>query len=135
MKIMVKDIPAVGLEFTRDIQPASIGITAEDLKCLTPLTVNVKAERIRNAITVWTQVKGSYVFVCSRCLESIEITGCEEFKFNYVVEPGIVSIDVGEDIRQEMIVLIPLKMLCREDCKGVCIKCGTNLNHESCKCK
>jgi uncharacterized protein len=34
----------------------------------------------------------------------------------------------------EILVNLPMKILCKEDCKGICYRCGTNLNHEACQC-
>ncbi|MCX5681113.1 MAG: DUF177 domain-containing protein [Candidatus Omnitrophica bacterium] len=43
--------------------------------------------------------------------------------------------DVGEDIREEIILGFPDKVLCAEECKGLCAGCGANLNNEKCQCK
>ncbi|MGA1847493.1 YceD family protein [Deferribacter abyssi] len=44
-------------------------------------------------------------------------------------------IDINEIIREEVILLKPVKWLCSENCKGICPDCGVNLNKEKCKCK
>ena len=43
-------------------------------------------------------------------------------------------LDVDQLIGNELLLNLPMKVLCREDCKGICRKCGTNLNHSSCSC-
>ena len=43
-------------------------------------------------------------------------------------------LDVDGMVLDEMMTDIPDKVLCREDCKGVCPKCGVNLNHQTCNC-
>jgi len=55
-------------------------------------------------------------------------------------EPGVFTIseqhilDLTEAIRQNAIVAIPMKPLCREDCAGICPKCGKDLNQGECGC-
>lgn len=44
------------------------------------------------------------------------------------------NIDLHEFLREEAILLTPLKRLCREDCKGICDGCGALLNKEDCRC-
>ncbi|MGN0298108.1 MAG: YceD family protein [Lachnospiraceae bacterium] len=44
------------------------------------------------------------------------------------------ELDVEMLVRGELIVNMPMKVLCAEECKGICNKCGTNLNHGSCNC-
>jgi len=43
-------------------------------------------------------------------------------------------IDVADDIRDALILAVPDKCLCREDCKGLCVRCGANLNKTTCVC-
>lgn len=44
------------------------------------------------------------------------------------------KLDLDELIYTEVIVSLPMKHLCREDCKGICAKCGKNLNEGKCGC-
>jgi len=43
-------------------------------------------------------------------------------------------LDVDQLVCDELILNLPMKVLCSEDCKGICNRCGTNLNHETCDC-
>jgi len=44
------------------------------------------------------------------------------------------KIDITEDVRDYILLAIPMKKLCKEDCKGLCLQCGKNLNDGSCSC-
>ena len=44
------------------------------------------------------------------------------------------KIDLKNDVREFALLAVPMKHLCKEDCKGLCYKCGANLNVEQCKC-
>jgi uncharacterized protein len=72
---------------------------------------------------------------CSRCAELFPITVeennfNEEWKVNYEGE----IIDITDEIRQAVILRIPPYPLCKPTCKGLCMKCGTNLNLKKCSC-
>ncbi len=53
--------------------------------------------------------------------ETVELDGC--------------MLDVDELVRSEIVTGWPTKILCREDCKGICSVCGQNLNHGTCTCQ
>ena len=44
-------------------------------------------------------------------------------------------IDIMPQIQESVYALIPTKVLCKEDCKGLCPNCGMNLNEGSCSCQ
>ncbi len=86
---------------------------------------------------------------CDRCLEEVEISLelaiSKEVDMNQTAEGRIedldetdfvigYNLDVDKLVYSEILVNWPMKTLCREDCKGICRKCGTNLNHGSCSC-
>ena len=45
------------------------------------------------------------------------------------------QLDIDKMVYDEILVNWPMKVLCREDCKGICKKCGTNLNVKTCDCE
>jgi len=49
------------------------------------------------------------------------------------LEPGD-SVDLTEVVRQHLVLALPLAARCREDCRGLCPRCGTNLNTGTCAC-
>lgn len=135
MKIFIKDIPANGMELTRDVEPAVIGLDDSDFKILPPLKVTGIAQRVDDTVIVHVEVNAKFVFTCSRCLEVFERSNLRELDFDYAVDDSMKVIDVGDDIRQELIMDLPVRVLCQEDCNGICAGCGANLNLEECKCK
>jgi uncharacterized protein len=46
-----------------------------------------------------------------------------------------VEIDLSTDLHDILMLSLPLKSLCREDCKGLCSECGCNLNEHTCDCQ
>ena len=84
---------------------------------------------------------------CDRCLKDVEVT--VELDFEYTVnEPdGFHEIDDDEQffmrdyeldgdelIHNELIMGLPMKVLCKDDCKGICPVCGSNRNKGECGC-
>ena len=85
---------------------------------------------------------------CDRCLEDvdseftitidkkIDLTGSDEENsmegLNYMIGTNL---DVDQLIFGEILVSWPMKVLCREDCKGICKRCGANLNTAECQCQ
>ncbi len=61
------------------------------------------------------------------------IKGVDDINVKYIT-PEVVTIDISEDIYDFALLSIPIKKLCNEDCKGLCVKCGSNLNTENCPC-
>jgi uncharacterized protein len=45
------------------------------------------------------------------------------------------TIDLGDVMREQFYLAVPMKPLCREDCKGLCAVCGINKNRETCACQ
>ena len=134
MKIKVRGIPFGGLNIKKSIEPSEIGLSDEDMTCLSPLEITAKIERIRNSVIAQVEVKTRLAFSCVRCLEDVEREYCENYKFDYEVTKDVEFIDIGDDIRQEMIMSPPTKILCRDDCRGICLHCGAHLNEEECRC-
>ena len=81
---------------------------------------------------------------CDRCLEpvtvpfSYEVSREADFgeeareEEQAYIEGYVLDVDVL--IRDELFVHMPMKILCREDCRGICNRCGANLNHGDCGC-
>ena len=92
---------------------------------------------------------------CSRCLESFAVPIDEAFDVIYVpegasddepereVRPDDASvefykgdvIDLGQLMCEQFYLALPMKPLCRHDCKGLCPECGVNRNRETCACR
>jgi len=43
-------------------------------------------------------------------------------------------LDLGDVVREQLVLSLPLKRLCREDCRGLCPVCGSNRNRQACSC-
>ncbi|MFA5060622.1 MAG: DUF177 domain-containing protein [Candidatus Omnitrophota bacterium] len=134
MKIKVRDISASGIEIVKDIWPKDLGLDENDFRSTAPLKILLDASRVGDTVLAKTIVQGTFSHTCVRCLEPVEFTRDEEYSFDYPVSTNMDTLDIGEDIRQELILGLPVQILCQDDCRGLCTKCGVNLNKEQCKC-
>lgn len=135
MKIKVKDIPSDGLTIRETVNGSVIGLKPEDVKCLSPLSIQADVQKAENAVIVHAGVQGTYATSCLRCLDPIVSERDDEFDLYFETDPATEYVDVGEELRQEMILEFSMSELCEEDCKGLCPDCGANLNREDCKCE
>jgi uncharacterized protein len=92
---------------------------------------------------------------CSRCLEPFALPVASSFDLRYqphtentgegereVEEDDLTTafyendtIDLGQLMREQFFLALPMKPLCSEDCQGLCPDCGTNLNRGTCSCQ
>lgn len=136
MKIKVRDLKPEGIQVVDKINTEVFELNKDgDSRFKGPLDVTVKVERISNTVMATTNIKGIYASFCGRCLESVEEVWAKSFLFHIPINEKTETIDLGEEIRQEVLLNLPVRILCKEDCKGICIGCGADLNRESCRCK
>ncbi len=84
---------------------------------------------------------------CARCLDEVETSLnfqiCKDIYFDVesitedMEDQSFVdgnTIDIDKMLYNEILLNIPIRVLCKDTCKGICAKCGMNLNNGSCKC-
>ncbi|MBP5153172.1 MAG: DUF177 domain-containing protein [Lachnospiraceae bacterium] len=84
---------------------------------------------------------------CSRCLDDVNVTVPASFSYTVVKPDGYhelseeeqlfmegYSLDADALVYNELLMSLPMKVLCRDDCKGLCPKCFINRNHGECGC-
>ncbi len=90
----------------------------------------------------------TYSALCDRCAEPTtrdysyninhiivnELSNEQDADEDFVVVDNM-QLDLGELIRSDVILDLPVKFLCNPDCKGICVGCGKRLNFEECVCK
>jgi len=117
----------------------------ETIKILKPIQVNGKVVVSQGIADVKLSVKTRMLHTCSRCLEQFErdldLIVDEKVSKNEQEDENVITLEEGDvlDIRDVVInniyLALPLKILCKEDCKGLCQDCGSNLNNGPCDCK
>jgi uncharacterized protein len=134
MKINISQTSPEGFIVREKIDPATLDLDSDIIKFQGPLNVSVEVSRITNAVTVNVGLESKIKTFCSRCLQEYELGLTKEVKLNYLVGKNDKFIDLDPDIREDIILELPVKPLCKADCKGLCSKCGNNLNQGGCSC-
>jgi uncharacterized protein len=162
MFLDTKDLELRPLEFEEEFQPGVIDL-GNEVRQSTPLKTSGRAELVeehhgKHLIIKDIRLRGSLAagleLQCARCLDPVKQNVKREFELLYRplgVDAGRDEISVtdaeaeigyyqGEGIlledvlREQVLLALPLKIVCRDDCKGLCSQCGKNLNQEQCSC-
>lgn len=83
------------------------------------------------------QLSGVLSLVCNRCLEKFEYELQVEIEEELLKEEveSIERINLIGILQENILLALPIKNLCSENCKGLCTVCGQNLNEEECNCE
>lgn len=135
MKIEISGIPQEGIRLSRDYNSQELDLNSSDVEIKKPLHAEVYCYKISNTVSLEIDLEAEYNLKCSRCLEIVPTPLKRKMKFSYLVKPTDTFVDATDDLRGEIILNYPMKPLCRGDCKGLCPKCGKNLNEGKCDCK
>lgn len=98
------------------------------------LTLEVEAWKSGDELSVDAHVEGVRYFTCSLCLEEFHNVFEKDFGLHYDIK-GLDFVTIDQDVRDEIVLEHPIRIVCRADCRGLCLFCGTNLNSETCGCK
>lgn len=147
MKIPIAGMSNGEQELTFSAEAATIGLEEEFSTVRVSAIVEKQNEEIRLDATIATEKR----CVCDRCLAEFRLSLSPVYTMHYVfseaeasrfdpaevvtLAPGTPSLDIADDVRQMVLMAVPLKLLCKETCLGLCPSCGRNLNEGSCQCR
>lgn len=110
--------------------------------------VRVKGEAVNRAGIVCIEAQATVeVFTdCDRCALSIDrvfdipvshtlVTSLNDEENDELILVEDMHFELDPLVREDIFLTLPSKILCKEDCKGVCQLCGANLNEGQCSCK
>lgn len=162
MFLDIKDLEVRPRDFEEDFQPGVIDL-GEDVRQRTPLKATGRAELVEEHhgkrevirdIRLRGRLSAGLELQCARCLEPVRQDVRRDFELlyrplgadagrdelsvtdaeaeiGYYQGQGILLEDV---LREQVLLALPLKITCREDCRGLCPQCGQNLNQKQCSC-
>jgi uncharacterized protein len=134
MIIKVSQIPAQGLTLREYIDERTLDFDSEIASMRTPFLIEAQISHITNTVTAFLDVSGSVQLYCARCLSEFSVQVSKHLTLAYPLDPGQDMVDMTPDIRQELILDLPVNPKCSPECKGLCPGCGTNLNEGGCSC-
>jgi DUF177 domain-containing protein len=158
LQINLKTIPEMGLVVAIDLGPEWFdrwheedpGLEFADAR----ITGEVHLSKHGPDILVRGSLSGQMELACSRCLEPFGAPAAIDFDLLLVPGPASAAaakeelspedldldyytgetVDLESILREQIILMLPLKPLCDESCKGLCPYCGANRNCEACTC-
>ena len=127
----------------------------DDFRVVSPMTLGFDIFKDKDQFRLAGRVQTTLELPCSRCLEPFMLPVDQAFDLRYqphapntgegereIEEDDLTSafyeddeIDLGQLMREQFYLALPMKPLCRDDCKGLCPTCGTNWNTATCDCK
>ena len=155
MRIELENLEGSRGDFAHVYQPDDLNPVDERVSLIAPAAVNGKIRLSGNAVFVNGHVETRAQVECDRCLKPIELPVNADFTLEYMsgaeYEASQVAeltedemsvsvfdgsaIDVDEIVKEQILLTVPTRLLCREDCKGICPVCGRNRNESSCDCR
>jgi uncharacterized protein len=135
--------------------PGALDYRGMEVRQITPLRVKAVAELVGEEIRIQGDVETRIEAACDRCLAPFEIP--VELKFDLIYRPVSTiareeeielpddeldvgfyegeGIQLGDVITEQVILSLPMKVICNEDCRGLCPTCGADRNREPCRCQ
>lgn len=156
MKYRIEDIPFDGMTLKGEQSPEWLQQSFPDLDIasVSPIRYDIRLARTDANVSVKGSVQTVVRSTCSRCLEPFDLSINSDFSFSLTPSAAYRgphekellpdeleldfyegdAIDVGKIIVNQIILSLPIKPLCRENCQGLCPNCGINKNQETCTC-
>ena len=127
----------------------------DDYRVASPVELSMDVEKVGGDVfRAVGRVKARLELNCSRCLEPLQVPVDAAFDLQYVPQMENAgegereigeedlatayyrdgTLDVGDLLREQFELALPMKPLCSEACRGLCPQCGANLNRAECGC-
>ena len=137
-------------ELSLDDYSEDTGSFLSDVGFPSPMKVSGEITNTAGYMRMTLTTSVEYVAQCARCLSPVSgeftldlektvaprnlLGDLDEDKLDEfaIIEDGF--LDMDEQLREQLEMEFPMRFLCREDCKGLCPKCGKNLNEGECSC-
>jgi len=154
--IDLKDLAHEKLSFNSRFEPGVIDLGSENIRQVGDLDWSASAERAGAEIRINGNLATTVELPCSRCLDPARIQVSKPFDLFFrerdelmFDEDEEIELDendtrtafftgtklaIGDILREQILLAVPMKALCTIDCRGLCPTCGTNLNSGSCGC-
>lgn len=147
MKIKISSLSEGRHNYSLDTTVEELGLPVEFFG---EVNVQVLLEKTKEHILLRTSLSVHRHCECDRCLREYDREFYNEYHMFYIndirnkdlYDEDVVTvirndqdfIDISGDVREYAMLAVPMKNLCRDDCKGLCPKCGKDLNSETCTC-
>ncbi len=155
MKIRVRDVGEVAeeVEFEQPVSGLNAApgrVAARDYECADPARVGLTHYRAGTDLFFDGTIDATVTGTCARCLEEFRVPVATDLHFlatprgegeerseaedvDVTIYDGE-EVDLGPLVCERILLSLPTTPLCGEDCRGLCPRCGINLNQDQCEC-
>lgn len=157
MKIPLVDILAIPteLDYAQPVEQLNATLQQggrEEYEFTRPLDVHVAFYRAQLDLFFDGSVSGTATSNCARCLEAVPVEVRQDFSITLTPETRLkgeielgaadltqsfysgTEVDLTPLMYEQVLLALPTRSLCAEECRGLCPHCGANLNHGQCAC-
>jgi len=159
LKFRLEDIPREGREVESEQDPGWLderlaGEKRKPFRFLGPIRIHLKITRSGKTVLAESRIRAEAEFSCDRCLDRFPSALSSTYKATLKPRPQFSpsqevelerddletdyydgdEIDLTPILQDQLLLALPPKIVCREDCKGLCQRCGQNLNRGTCQC-
>jgi uncharacterized protein len=150
----LRQIRGAHARFQRTYDPTAFGPAGDDYRLVAPVTLVFDISKSNREFRLVGRLQATLELACGRCVEPFTIAVDEPFDVMYLPHTANTGegevqieeddmetafyhdevIDLGQMMREQFYLALPMKPLCSEACRGLCPECGTNLNQGTCHC-
>ncbi len=148
LRIDLRDLRHGPVDVQAQVAPGDPVLEGLDIELVGPLDVGGRLQATGTGEYFWqAQLRGSARSECRRCLAEVPIViahdvgllfssddDAQEDPDVYPVLAGATHLELNQAVREELALAVPAFPLCRDDCAGLCPRCGADLNAGPCAC-
>ena len=155
MRIEVENLTAAAQPFAHTYRPEEVELEEEGARLVADAAVEGSATRKGEQVRLRGEIKTEVELLCDRCAAPQRTPLAVEFDTSFIpqeveavkaenvelqAEDLILSayegdaVDLDDLVREQILLALPSRYLCREDCQGLCQNCGADLNAGACSC-
>ena len=124
-------------QFSLEFEFHNLEFVNREIEIDEPIKLELEIFNTRNSFVIEGKLKAELILSCSRCLQKysspIELDISEEVVKSEMEDEEELYLD--EIVVDNIILFLPMKPLCSDDCKGICPECGQDLNEGECDCE
>lgn len=154
MRIELENLEGGKGDFAHVYQPDELNPVDERVRLTEPATVTGRVRLNGREVLVNGHIDTRTQVECDRCLQQVDVPVSADFTLEYITGSDYEAseaaelteaemavsvfdgdtIDLDEIVKEQILLAVPTRMLCREDCKGICPECGIDKNTGECQC-
>ena len=155
MFLDVKELAVRKIRIRKSYAPGTVDYHTGEFRQAEPLDVRATAELVEGQIRITGEFHTRLEMTCARCLETVNEDVAREFDLFYRPMTSIAQEEevhlklddteiaffqgdglfLADVLAEQVLLALPMKVICRSDCRGLCPQCGVNLNNEECRCE